>query len=219
MKFDRTKGIKIEDLDTLYIDGVAFKGISPESQLGWYETVWGANLTRSNDFQFTNIDDVDFGRVANLQITFPIMDYQTFLQLQNLLHQRHVMVDYFNVDLGKRVVEEMAITGNERKKIYNFGNDILGMRNVSIKLVGTNREFDTNEEIEITYRSNNGFDDEELRSGNRFSQYKLEEYNLFTNPSKIFLHWNTQPDDSGISYYYGQEITLWNDMVLYAIWG
>ena len=221
MTVDKQNGIN-GNLSTIYITGGGFvrrpfKGIGVESSLGWNETVWATSLNRSNTFAFENIDDVDIGQVAQCQIIFPYMNIQDFIDLQKILKERHVMVDYFNVDLGKRVTQEMAITGDERKKVYGRGNTIFGMQNVNVKFVATNR---TNEYLDLTvaYNMNGGTGVIDNIERTYSSQVRLSNGAGLTNGTKHIKEWNTKPDGTGWAYGLNQSITLWESLTLYAIW-
>lgn len=223
---DKKQGIEIEDLDTIYITGAgyirkAFKGIGRESAWGFDEVVWGGNLTRGRTFAFENIDDVDIGYVTNVNITFPIMRIEDFLAMQKILKERHVMVDYYNKDKGIRETKEMAITGNDRQKIYAFGNKVVGMQNFSIKFVATNRDLEYNT-LTITYNGNGATQvgTGDLSQSLTFSeQVTLRSSDVFYAPSGLhFAEWNTRADGRGASYGANESITLWESLKLYAIW-
>ena len=58
--------------------------------------------------------------------------------------QRTVMVNFFNRETGERQTQEMAFTENSIGQLYAFRKDkitnYLGILDVSIKLVATNRD-------------------------------------------------------------------------------
>lgn len=236
VKIDYTKKIEIEDLDTIYITGggfinKAFKGISNGSAWAWDEVVWNANLSRSSSFEMTNIDNIGMGIVTNLEIKFPLLNMQDFINLQSLLHERHIIVNYFCVDDGQRHTKEMAITGNERKKIYNRGTDILGMREVVVKMVSTNRVLDDNEykigqDLDITYysqvrNSSSGiYEWQEVDADNSQygSQYIIRTDEGLTYENYHLKEWNTKQDGTGQKYLPSLSITMWKPLILYAIW-
>lgn len=218
----KSSSIENGDLDSVYFTGAGFtrkqfKGISRESQLGYYETVWAASLNRDNTFALNNIDDIDIGKVARLNLVFPIMLMSDFLILQQLLTQRHIIVDYFNVDVGHRVTEEMAITGNERKKLYVYGNSLVGMRDVTLSLVGTNRGIEKNK-ITITYNSNGGVGEVSPITTSYSNQVTIDSGSNLTNGSKHLKHWNTQANGLGKTYLPNLSLTVYENLDLYAIW-
>ena len=229
------KGIYVEDINTVYITGAgyirhAFKGVGRDS-VGFNEVVWASNLTRSNTFALENIDDVDFGYVPQCQLHFPYMNIDDFLILQAMLRERHLIVDYFDIDFGKRVVHEMAITKNERKKIYSFKNYVNGVYDFTVNLVGTNRDVDMLEKYTITYNANGGTGKIVNNNVGRYynkgdnewhyfsEQVKLSDGKGFSKQGYHLVSWNTSPDGTGSSYLPNQSITIYQNLVLYAIWG
>lgn len=222
MQVDKENAISVEDLSTIYITGGGFvrrpfKGIGVASAMGWNEVGWATSLTRSNTFAFENIDDVDIGQIAQCQIVFPYMNIADFIDLQRVLKERYVMVDYFNVDLGKRITQEMAVTGNERKNLYAMGNKVFGMQNTTVKFVATNRD---NEYLNLTvsYNLNGGVGTIDNIECSYSAQVRLSNGAGLTNGNKHIKEWNTKTDGSGWAYGLNQSITLWQSMTLYAIW-
>ena len=229
VKIEQSKKVVIEDIDTIYITGggfinKAFKGIGKDSAWAFDEVVWNANLSRSSSFQMTNIDNVGIGKVTNLELRFPLLNMQDFIDLQTLLHERHLIVNFFNVDKGKRETKEMAITSNERKTIYNFGKDVIGMRDVKIKMVATNIKIEEDidnligQELTITYInvSNNKTHTDKARYG---QQYRIKTSNEigFTNEDKKFLWWKNY-NDSTLKYLENQSMTIWKSITIYGEW-
>ena len=214
--------IFVNDINTVYITGAgytrkAFTGIGRDS-MGWNETVWGATLTRSNTFSLENIDDVEIGQVPQCTIVFKYMKIEDFIVMQRLLRERHLIVDYFDFDLGERVTHEMAITGNERKKFYSMKNYINGVNDFTIKLVGTNRDFEYVDKT-ITYMPNGATSGSQKSVTNTItSQVTLDDGSGYTKTGYHIKEWNTKANGTGQTYGLSASITLWQDMTLYAIW-
>lgn len=222
--------IYVEDINTVYITGggyirKAFTGVGRNS-IGYNEVVWSSNLTRSNTFSLENIDDVDFGLVPQCQLVFPYMDIEDFIILQSLLRERHLIVDYFDIDYGRRVIHEMAITKNERKKIYSQMNYINGVYDFSVNLVGTNRDEQALQKCTITYNANGGYGSiashekaDGILTGYTFtSQVTLSSGKGFKKDGYHLASWNTEPDGTGASYLPNSSITIYDNLNLYAIW-
>lgn len=214
--------IQINDINTIYITGggyvrKAFTGIGRDS-IGWNETVWGASLTRSNTFSLENIDDVEIGQVPQCTIVFKYMKIEDFIVMQQLLKERHLIVDYFDFDKGERVTHEMAVTGNERKRFYTTRNYINGITDFTIKLVGTNRDFQYVDKT-ITFEPN-GADSGTTKTitSTITNQVILDDGSDFVKTGYHIAEWNTKADGSGQSYGLSASITLWQDLTLYAIW-
>jgi len=214
--------IYVEDINTVYITGggyvrEAFTGLGRDS-MGWNEVVWGGKLNRSNTFALENIDDVDIGQVPQCTLVFKYMKIEDFIKIQSLLKERHLIVDYFDFDLGKRVVHEMAITGNERKKFYSLKNYVNGVCDFTIKLVGTNRDEEMLRKCTITYNNNGGNGTIAGVETIYSTQIKLSDGKGFSKEGKHLASWNTQANGSGASYLPNQSVTISNDLSLYAIW-
>ena len=214
--------IYVNDINTVYITGAgyvreAFTGLGRDS-MGWNETVWGGNLTRSNTFALENIDDVEIGQVPQCTLVFKYMKIEDFIKIQRLLKERHLIVDYFDFDLGQRVTHEMAITGNERKKVHSLRNYIDGICDFTIKMVGTNRDFEY-VDLTITYEPNGATSGSQKTTTNTITQQvRLDNGSDFVKSGYHIKEWNTKADGTGQSYGLNQSITLWQSMTLYAIW-
>lgn len=133
-------------LDTLYFTGAGYvdypiKGISRDSALGWEEPVWGSDLKRSTNFVLTNALDVDYGLVARLEVSYKYLNVSDYIALCEIAKERVCNVTYFNYEKAEWVInQEFAFTKQEKSKLYAFGTDYLGLQDVSIKLVATNRD-------------------------------------------------------------------------------
>ena len=214
--------ILVNDINTVYITGggytrKAFTGLGRDS-MGWNETVWGGKLNRSNTFALENIDDVNIGQVPQCTLVFKYMKIEDFIIMQQLLKERHLIVDYFDFDLGQRVTHEMAITGNERKKFYSMRNYINGVSDFTIKLVGTNRDMEY-VNLTITYMPNGATSGSQKSTSRTITeQVTLDNGSDFTKTGYHIKEWNTKADGTGQSYGLNASITLWQNLTLYAIW-
>lgn len=221
--------IYVGDINTVYITGggytrKAFTGLGRDT-MGWNETVWGGNLTRSNTFALENIDDVEIGQVPQCTLVFKYIKIEDFIILQRLLKERHLIVDYFDFDKGERVIHEMAITGNERKKVYSLRNYINGICDFTIKLVGTNRkvegtdDYELNVDLTVTYNGNGATSGTTKTLNYQVTdQISTDDGSDYAKPGYHIKEWNTKADGTGQSYGLNASITLWQSMTLYAIW-
>lgn len=217
--------IHVEKMGKFYIIGNG----SPESpqyefstgrdSIGWNETVWGGKLNRSKKFTLENINDVEIGQVPQCTIVFKYIEIEDFITLQELLKERHLKVKYFDIDVGDYVVHDMAITGNDRKKIYAYGKKIIGMQDFTVKLVGTNLDADYTDKT-ITYKANGGTGSDIVNTYSVSDQVTLlnEEESEFTKSGMSIAYWNTKADGTGKTYLLEDSITLWKNLTLYAIW-
>ena len=213
-------------LYTIYFTGACYvdypiKGISRDSALGWEEPVWGGNLTRSTDFVLTNVLDVDYGLVARLEVSYKYLNVQDYIALCKIAKERVCNVTYFNYEKGEWVVnQEFAFTKQEKSKLYAFGTDYLGLLDVSVKLVATNRDktdlIATN--FTITYNANGGSGTVASQSAKWGDNLDIATSSGLSYSGKTFKEWNTQADGLGGHYMPNQHKTMWENMTLYAIW-
>ena len=223
---------EVENLDTIYITGAgyinrAFKGVGRDSAWGWEEPVFGGNLTRSANLVLQNIDTVNFGLVARVELNFKYMNISDYIALCQMAKQRTVMVNFFNRETGERQTQEMAFTENSIGQLYAFRKDkitnYLGILDVSIKLVATNRDRENviNTDIRIVYNHNDGGSGSiPYQSAKWSDEVKLSDGEGFTYSDSGYhiKEWNTSKDGTGSAYGLSQRITVWKSMTLYAIW-
>lgn len=213
-------------LDTIYFTGAGYvdypiKGISRDSALGWEEPVWGGDLTRSTDFVLTNILDVDYGLVARLEVSYKYLNVQDYIALCKIAKERVCNVTYFNYEKGEWVVnQEFAFTKQEKSKLYAFGTEYLGLLDVSVKLVATNR--DKMDLIAtyftITYNANGGSGTVASQSAKWGDNLDIATSSGLSYSGKTFKEWNTMANGKGGHYMPNQHKTIWENMTLYAIW-
>lgn len=214
--------IAVQDLGKVFITGAGYVNYpftTSRDSIGWNETVWGGNLNRSKKFTLENIDDVEIGQVPQCTITFKYLKIEEFIILQEILKERHVTVRYFDIDVGDWVTHDMAITKNERKKIYAYGSKVIGMQDLTVKFVGTNLDVEYVDKT-ITYDANGGSGSAIVNDYSMADQVSLldDEESGFTKSGYHIAEWNTKADGTGYTYGLGQSITLWKDLTLYAIW-
>ena len=218
-------------LDTIYFTAAGYvdypiKGISRDSALGWEEPVWGGDLTRSTDFVLTNILDVDYGLVARLEVSYKYLNVQDYIALCKIAKERVCNVTYFNYEKGVWVVnQEFAFTKQEKSKLYAFGTEYLGLLDVSVKLVATNRDKVglINRDFTITYLANGGSMSLGAPAKKTYSAKWGDNITIAastgtTRSGYTFKEWNTQADGKGGHYLPNQHKTMWENMILYAIW-
>lgn len=219
-------GDGVRQLDTIYFTGAGYvdypiKGISRDSALGWEEPVWGGDLTRSTDFVLTNILDVDYGLVARLEVSYKYLNVQDYIALCKIAKERVCNVTYFNYEKGEWVVnQEFAFTKQEKSKLYAFGTEYLGLLDVSVKLVATNRDKTDliATDFTITYNANGGSGTVASQSAKWGDNLDIATSSGLSYSGKTFKEWNIQADGLGGHYMPNQHKTMWENMTLYAIW-
>lgn len=220
-------GDGVRQLDTIYFTAAGYvdypiKGISRDSALGWEEPVWGGDLTRSTDFVLTNILDVDYGLVARLEVSYKYLNVPDYIALCKIAKERVCNVTYFNYEKGEWIVnQEFAFTKQEKSKLYAFGTDYLGLLDVSVKLVATNRDKVglINTDFTITYNANGGSGTVASQSAKWGDNLDMATSSGLSYSGKTFKEWNTKADGvNGARYMPNQHKTMWENMTLYAIW-
>jgi hypothetical protein len=226
----------IGSIGSIYITGAGFvnrefKGVGIDSQFGWEEMVWYKSPTRTKDFSFKNIDDINVGLVARCEINIKYMDIDDFMALRKIVaRQRHFEVTFFNVDEGKWITRDMYCSESSRSKLFTLKQSLIGVLDCSIKLVGTNLDLKTIISPDGTIRSNTKTVTYHLNGGSGTTpttqselagtQIQIADIENIVAPSgKHFKYWSTMQDGTITgSYRAGQSLTLWNNMVLYAQW-
>lgn len=219
-------GDGVRQLDTIYFTGAGYvdypiKGISRDSALAWEEPVWGGDLTRSTDFVLTNILDVDYGLVARLEVSYKYLNVQDYIALCKIAKERVCNVTYFNYEKGEWVVnQEFAFTKQEKSKLYAFGTEYLGLLDVSVKLVATNRDKTDliATDFTITYNANGGSGTVASQSAKWGDNLDIATSSGLSYSGKTFKEWNTMANGKGGHYMPNQHKTMWENMTLYAIW-
>lgn len=226
-------GDGIRQLDTLYFTGAGYvdypiKGISRDSALGWEEPVWGGDLTRSANFVLTNVLEVDYGLVARLEVSYKYLNVIDYVVLCKIAKERVCNVTYFNYEKAEWVInQEFAFTKQEKSKLYAFGTDYLGLQDVSIKLVATNRDMAEliEREYTITYRLNGGIgtapttqsavwgDNLTIATGDGLSREGYTFKGWVSPSQRLGPRWS-----QGNIYMPNENKTMWRNLVLYAYW-
>lgn len=241
---------KNDGADVIYITAAGyrrypFKCATPDSNLGWDEPIWGADLTRSTDFVLTNILDVDYGLVARVEISYAYMNIADYKVLCKMSKERVCYVTYFNRETATWVTDqEFAFTSQSLKQLYAFGSSYFGALDISIALVATNRDRTENKIgklftvewkldsgttgsiMDLAQRDENGNPIKDENGNIKYNNPKQIEWggacsmptnNGFSKSGKTFYGWYLYPNTSS---YYGekQAVTVWSDMTFYPRW-
>lgn len=207
-------------LDSIFINGRQFKGIGRDSSLGWEEFVWGEEPTRSKTFAFENMDDIDVGLVAQCEVSFKYSNIQDFMAFRDAIKQRYFQVIFFNVDTSKWTQREMYCSKKERGKLHFFNPKLLGVLDLSVTLVATNRDQAEQPNIEITYTNGDMFPfalSNEIKENIKYStQYTVANPPLSLNrPNNKCIGWTTarsQRHGEGWEYIYSPN-TIFNEVL------
>ena len=218
----------VGSLGTIYLTGGGFyrrpfNGIGVNSQFGWQEMVWKKSPNRGGTFAFTNIDDIDVGLVARCEIVIPYNNIQDYMDLRKIIaRERYFKARFFDVDEGQWVEREMYCSESSKNQLFILGQSLIGVRDINIKLVGTNRDADQSP-ITITYNLNGGsgnISSETLKRGDQLTVADPNNFNVIGPNNRPFDHWETRTEDNDTmgEYHSGQKTTVWNNMTLYAVW-
>lgn len=223
-----------ESIGTIYLTGAGFdrrpfRGVGVDSQFGWEEMVWYKQPTRTQDFSFSNIDDIRVGLVARCEINIKYLNYQDYIDLRRIIaRERRFKVRFFNVDSGKWIDRDMYCSENSRSKLFTLKQSLVGVVDCVIKFVGTNLDVETivgsdneHETVGKNYikYKNNGVEVTSLNEKGitQATQVVIASGANLSIPSgeNHFSHWKTS---SGQKYFPSQSITLWESLDLEAVW-
>lgn len=227
VKVDYQNQLTNQDLDTIYLTGAGyyqypFKGISRESKWGFESPVWGGNLSRSQgNGAMTNIETVSHFLVARCEVSFKYMNFHDYKALCEIAKERVCVADYYNREKGERVSQEMSFTEDDLKQLYAFGTDYIGVLDVSIKLVATNRDVAgvIDNEYTVSYNANGGTGSIASKSVTWGDNETLAKSG-FTRAGKVLKLWATKDINGNFNGYYdlGQHVTVYKNLNLFAIW-
>ena len=218
----------VGSLGTIYLTGGGFyrrpfTGIGSNSQFGWQEMVWKKPPNRGGTFAFTNINSIDVGLVARCEVVIPYNNIQDYMDLRKIVaRERYFKALFFDVDDGVWVEREVYCTESSKNQLFILGQSLIGVRDITIKLAGTNRDADQSE-ITVTYNLNGGTGTIPSRTGRKGFELTVanpNELNIIGPNNRPFDHWETRTTDNETmgEYHSGQETTVWNNMTLYAVW-
>lgn len=219
MNIDLENAIDQADIATIYLDGYAFRGVGADSTLGQQEFVWLRDPSRSNSFSFDDMDEIEVGLVARCKVNFKYMNIQDYMALRRIVKQRHFTANFYDVDQGKRVTRDVYCPNNQLKKLYTFNTKLLGVLDVELELVGTNRDLTSKgSNFTVSYDANGGTGTVTAQTLEWGNQVTLRACTQFTKSGYHLASLNTKADGSGWRYLPNQSITVFDNLKLYAIW-
>lgn len=222
-----------KSISRIYITGGGyvrreFKGASPTSMFGWDEFSWASSPTRSSDyFAMTNIDQKKVGLIPRCEINIKYLNYEDYVALRRIFKERHFLVEFFNADDMKWVTRDMYVTENTKSRFYTLDQKLIGVLDMSIKLVGTNND------VADTVGKDGKFVVKQLKvQYDGASEYNIEspygsqvtlsgdQNEIFASSSHHLAGWITK-NSQGVTtgrYLPKQSITLWKDLYLYPVY-
>lgn len=234
--YNKAISYKDRDIGTIYLTGGGFidrpfKGIGTDSKFGWSEMVWYKTPSRSQSFDFQNMDDIDVGLIARCEINMKYMNIHDYMDLRKILgRERFFYATFFDMDEGKWVTREMYCSENTVTRFFTLKQSLVGAFDYNITLVGTNRDLIEDGTItktyHLTYNSNGGTGSVDAVDFSWGDQVQIDDATSIASPDgvKTFQYWEareSQTDGTYIvigRYRANQSTTLWHDLNLYAIW-
>lgn len=222
---DVTKNNYGDTIGTIRINGVPFKHLSTDSVLGFDTLTWSEEPTRNNLFAFENIDQIDIGLVAQCQINLKHCSIEDFIKLREIAKQRYFYVTYYNVDTCQwDYNREMYCSKSEKQKLFYFKPELVGVLDVNITFVATNRDKTDRSPLTISF-NNNGYSTISLPTSKsvEYGGVFVVEAPTGTVTGKTFDYWTdsvntTTHEATGWRYYEGQSFTVWENKILYPIY-
>lgn len=217
-----------------------------------YSFFWG--LTVVTDPERSQNGEMDLSSIAwfitpHLRIDFSLISYHDFMRLrQQQLSKLYFNLTCFDTDFNRTITEEVYFHPDTlpnfatmaRKLNGEKWTEILGAKDYTVELVGTNRGV---EQRTLDYNLNVPSDVVWLLPTNTKRSFAKnttvgignnaiipigvdgQGNDITTKMSNVdfdgkyqFKYWNTKPDGTGFSYIDGDEYFLRKDTMLFAIW-
>jgi len=237
--YDNAIDLSSAPIGTVYLTGGgfvnrAFSGWGTNSLYGWQEMVWSQTPNRSQSFQLKDMDNIAVGLVARCEISTEYMNAQDYMDLRKIVgRERHFLATFYDADENKWVTRDMYCSENSKNQLFVLGQKLIGMRGISIKLVGTNLDLTTvidydGQEIPVAnklsfvYNIDRGAGTVATQTASYGTFVKLDGGTGISAPAGEHLAgWCTKENagtaNEKITGYYGlgQTITVWNGLTLY----
>lgn len=140
--------ITVSDLNTVYINGEAFKGVG----YGGYRTANTITYIEQPTRAITGeivIDDYDSFIVPRFEVTFSYMKPADYYRLKSLLlMSKRLQVNYYDLDMQQRVTWDMYAEPAELQDFFNRGTNIYAVQNYKLSFIGLLSNMPT---MSITY--------------------------------------------------------------------
>ena len=224
IRFDSNEGNNVEQIidkgktiilnkNTFVKEGYKFKE--------WNTKVDGTGTSYSDEAEVTLNENLMLYAQWNpikYQIRFNSNDGQNNTHIQTLEYDnRYILDNNTFVHQNEKYYFKNWNTEKDGTGIsYQNCESIFNLTNVDEQIINLYAIWETKQPI-ISFDANGGVGTMVDMILNLGEKTKLSE-NKFTKEGYKFGHWNTEPDDSGTSYYNQKEVSLTADLRLYAIW-
>lgn len=216
-------------LDRIKIDGNEIQGYFEYSFVE--EKTYVKSPERSADGSINNLNSYATFLTPRLVIKYNYMHITDYRTLMNLLNSKNeFVVECYDIVRDKRVVHKMYHAPSEMPNIHQRNLEVLGIKNYTIELIGTNSDLDF---ISVTYHlnppTNTGIADQTLAENDVYSGSEIvigASASAFTNETfggaYKFKNWNlsANPEDINKGVYIDGNAYAINQggLVLYAQW-
>lgn len=139
-------------LDRIKIDGTEIQGYFEYSYID--EKSYVTEPQRSANGTMDNLNSYATFLTPHLMVKYNYMHIGDYRKLMQLLNSKNeFVVECYDIVLDKRVKHKMYHATPQMPTIHQRNLEVLGIKDYTIELIGTNNEFDT---IDILYHDQNG---------------------------------------------------------------
>lgn len=197
-------------LDRIKIDETEIQGYFEYSFIT--EKSYVTSPERSADGTIDNLNSYSTFFTPRLVIKYNYMHISDYRKLMILLNSKNeFVVECYDIVLDKRVRHKMYVATPEMPTIHQRYMEVLGIRNYTIELIGTNVGFDT---VEVRYYDINGILIPEATQSVDKGTEAIINYNYIAPTGHRFDgQWT---DSAGVVRNNGEAILIQNDLDLYA---
>ena len=228
---------KTRRLDRVEIDGNEIHGYFEYSYIETKSYV--TEPVRAANGSMGNLDSYPTFLTPRLTIKYNYMHIEDYRKLMLLLRSKNEFtVSMYDIVLDKRVSHKMYFAPPEMPSIHQRNLEILGVKNYTVELIGTNNDVETHtltydfnipSTVQWQYASSISVEVPQNiteiigEAATYVDTYGDGNAHNITNTTLdgmyFFKKWNTQPDGSGFTYVNGDAYFITSDTTLYAIWG
>lgn len=143
---------EIRQLDRIKIDGTEIQGYFEYSF--FKEKTYVKSPERSSGGTIDNLNSYSTFLTPRLVIKYNYMHISDYRKLMNILYSKNeFVVECYDIVKDQRVTHKMYFAPTEMPSIHQRNLEVLGIKNYTIELIGTNVGFDT---VEIRYHDMEG---------------------------------------------------------------
>lgn len=178
--------------------------------------------SRSGDGSIPNINDYDTFHIPRCKVNIKYMNVSTYQAFCRMMSSANEFIcTYFDTEKGMDVSNKMYMTPQDSFTLYNVQLKAVGVRNVTIDLVGTLNPLSN---LTLTYNANGGsgtFGGSNIYYATSYfsgQTITLRPLTYLSRSGYTVGSWNTASNGSGTTYSANQVITPVANLILYAQW-